>query len=59
MFGQRSPTYSHKRVLVVAAFTDICAGTFAYDAANQENLIGAQAGTASVFLYTESMPNCW
>lgn len=34
--------------LVVAAFTDICAGAFAYDAANPENLAGAQAGTASI-----------
>lgn len=35
-------------VLVVAAFTDICAGTFAFDPANPANLTGAQAGTASV-----------
>lgn len=35
-------------VLVVAAFTDICAGTFAYDAAKPEVLTGARAGTASV-----------
>ena len=35
-------------VLVVAAFTDICASTFAYDAAKPELLTGAQAGTASV-----------
>lgn len=34
--------------LVVAAFTDICAGSFAYDKANPNNLIGAQAGTASM-----------
>ena len=35
-------------VLVVAAFTDICASTFAYDAASPTLLTGAQAGTASV-----------
>lgn len=35
-------------VLVVAAFADICAGTFAYDPANPNNLTGAMAGTASV-----------
>ncbi|MCX7884297.1 MAG: carbon starvation protein A [Caloramator sp.] len=35
-------------VLVVAAFTDICAGTFAYDAAKPELLTGARAGTASI-----------
>lgn len=35
-------------ILVVAAFTSICAGTFAFDAANPENLTGAQAGTASI-----------
>lgn len=35
-------------VLVVAAFTDICASTFAFDPANPTNLTGAQAGTASV-----------
>lgn len=34
-------------VLVVAAFTDICAGTFAYDPAKGD-LTGARAGTASV-----------
>ncbi|NEU05609.1 carbon starvation CstA family protein [Clostridium senegalense] len=32
-------------ILVVAAFTDICASSFAYD---PENLAGAQAGTASM-----------
>lgn len=32
-------------ILVVSAFTDICASTFVYDA---ENLTGARAGTASV-----------
>nr|WP_302599524.1 carbon starvation protein A [uncultured Cellulosilyticum sp.] len=35
-------------ILVVAAFTSICASTFAYDVANPDNIIGAQAGTASV-----------
>lgn len=35
-------------VLVVAAFTDICASTFAYDAAKPTLLTGAQAGTASI-----------
>ena len=35
-------------ILVVAAFTDICASTFAYDAAKPTILTGAQAGTASV-----------
>ncbi|MEA4847765.1 MAG: carbon starvation protein A [Clostridiaceae bacterium] len=35
-------------ILVVAAFTDICAGTFAYDAAKPEAITGARAGTASV-----------
>ncbi len=35
-------------VLVVAAFTDICAGTFAYDPAKPELLSGARAGTASI-----------
>lgn len=35
-------------VLVVAAFTDICASTFAYDSANPQNIMGAQAGTASI-----------
>ncbi len=34
--------------LVVAAFTDICAATFAYDAAKPELITGAQAGTASM-----------
>ncbi|MCD1654099.1 carbon starvation protein A [Treponema zuelzerae] len=34
--------------LVVAAFTDICAATFAFDPAKPELLTGAQAGTASV-----------
>jgi len=35
-------------ILVVAAFTDICAATFAYDAAKPAVLVGAQAGTASI-----------
>lgn len=35
-------------ILVVAAFTDICASTFAYDPAKPEVLAGAQAGTASI-----------
>jgi carbon starvation protein len=35
-------------ILVVAAFTDICAGTFAYDPAKPEAITGAQAGTASI-----------
>lgn len=35
-------------ILVVAAFTDICASTFAFDAAKPEAISGAQAGTASI-----------
>ncbi|MDF2592902.1 MAG: cstA, partial [Clostridia bacterium] len=35
-------------ILVVAAFTDICASTFAFDPAKPELLSGARAGTASV-----------
>jgi len=35
-------------VLVVAAFTDICASTFAFDPAKPELLSGARAGTASI-----------
>lgn len=35
-------------VLVVAAFADICAGTFAYNPENPTDLAGAMAGTASV-----------
>ena len=35
-------------VLVVAAFTDICASTFAFDAAKPTLLTGSQAGTSSV-----------
>ncbi len=42
-------------VLVVAAFTDICAGTFAYDPAMPEALTGARAGTASVLFILLAM----
>lgn len=35
-------------VLVVAAFTDICASTFAFDPAKPEAITGARAGTASI-----------
>lgn len=35
-------------ILVVAAFTDICASTFAFDPAKPEALTGARAGTASI-----------
>lgn len=35
-------------VLVVAAFTDICASTFAFDAMKPELITGARAGTASI-----------
>jgi len=35
-------------VLVVAAFTDICASTFAFDASKPTLITGAQAGTASI-----------
>ncbi len=35
-------------ILVVAAFTDICAGTFAFDPTKPELLTGARAGTASI-----------
>ncbi len=35
-------------VLVVAAFTDICAGTFAFNPQKPSELTGAMAGTASV-----------
>ncbi|MCW6109338.1 carbon starvation CstA family protein [Clostridium sporogenes] len=35
-------------VLVVAAFTDICASTFAYNAQTPELLTGARSGTASI-----------
>ncbi|HWR60300.1 MAG TPA: carbon starvation protein A, partial [Clostridia bacterium] len=42
-------------ILVVAAFTDICAGTFAYDPANPELLTGARAGTASILFIALAM----
>ncbi|MGI6586595.1 MAG: carbon starvation protein A [Lutisporaceae bacterium] len=42
-------------ILVVAAFTDICAGTFAYDAANPEAITGARAGTASILFIVLAM----
>lgn len=42
-------------ILVVAAFTDICAGTFAYDPANPEVLTGARAGTASIMFIVLAM----
>jgi carbon starvation protein len=42
-------------ILVVAAFTDICAGTFAYDPANPELLTGARAGTASILFIVLAM----
>lgn len=52
-------------VLVVAAFTDICASTFAYSPQTPELLTGARSGTASIlfiflamgfgFLYIEEM----
>ncbi len=42
-------------ILVVAAFTDICAGTFAYDPANPEVLTGARAGTASILFILLAM----
>lgn len=42
-------------ILVVAAFTDICAGTFAYDPANPEVLTGARAGTASILFIVLAM----
>ena len=35
-------------ILVVAAFTSICSGTFAYNLATPEDLTGARAGTASI-----------
>ncbi|PHV70394.1 carbon starvation protein A [Sporanaerobium hydrogeniformans] len=35
-------------ILVVAAFTDICATTFAFDATQADKLTGAQSGTASI-----------
>ncbi|MDK2804783.1 MAG: carbon starvation protein [Peptostreptococcaceae bacterium] len=42
-------------ILVVAAFTDICAGTFAFDPAAPENLTGARAGTASILFIMLAM----
>ncbi len=42
-------------VLVVAAFTDICAGTFAYSPDMPEMLTGARAGTASVLFILLAM----
>lgn len=42
-------------ILVVAAFTDICAGTFAYDPAQPELLSGARAGTASILFILLAM----
>jgi len=42
-------------ILVVAAFTDICAGTFAYDPATPELLTGARAGTASILFIVLAM----
>ena len=41
-------------VLVVAAFTDICAGTFAFDPAKGD-LTGARAGTASLLFIVLAM----
>ncbi len=41
--------------LVVAAFADICAGTFAYNPAQPEALAGAMAGTASVLFIVLAM----
>lgn len=42
-------------ILVVAAFTDICAGTFAFDPAKPELLTGARAGTASILFIILAM----
>ncbi|MGL5617348.1 MAG: carbon starvation CstA family protein [Sarcina sp.] len=42
-------------VLVLAAFTDICAGSFAYNPSNPTDLMGAQAGTASVLFIVLAM----
>jgi len=42
-------------ILVVAAFTDICASTFAFDAAKPEALTGARAGTASILFILLAM----
>jgi len=42
-------------ILVVAAFTDICAATFAFDAKAPTALVGAQAGTASILFIVLAM----
>lgn len=42
-------------ILVVAAFTDICAATFAFDASKPTALVGAQAGTASMLFIMLAM----
>lgn len=42
-------------ILVVAAFTDICASTFAFDPAKPEALTGARAGTASILFIVLAM----
>ncbi|KUO73460.1 MAG: carbon starvation protein CstA [Clostridia bacterium BRH_c25] len=42
-------------ILVVAAFTDICASTFAFDPAKPEVLSGARAGTASILFIMLAM----
>lgn len=42
-------------VLVVAAFTDICASTFAFDPSKPNVLVGAQAGTASILFILLAM----
>lgn len=42
-------------ILVVAAFTDICASTFAFDPAKPEALTGARAGTASILFILLAM----
>jgi carbon starvation protein len=42
-------------ILVVAAFTDICASTFAFDPAKPEAITGAQAGTASILFILLAM----
>lgn len=42
-------------ILVLAAFTDICAGSFAFNPGNPTDLTGAQAGTASVLFIVLAM----
>lgn len=42
-------------ILVVAAFADICASTFAFDPSAPEKLMGAQAGTASILFIILAM----